>query len=472
MTRHDLALLALSIPLVALACGPVDPSPPSGPAPGVCQDEDGDGFGPSCGQGLDCDDRDAKVTNECYATPDGSGDPWKCTNGDVADCVIEVAAGPGMPLCLWGERACIDESWGPCEVVEDAVADNAVEPAAFSTASTCNSPCDPSCQVWTEDPAGATTPGSTTTSMPGGSLSALPAGHVKKLLKEPCDGPEDCMCDHYCDSGSGACEPYLPGDFNSCGGADLTMPVPCDGQVWVCNRGDQPAPSGLIVAIINGNSNQLQKSVGQCSGLEGTLNKTCSATTQPINPGECIDVAPLCGALPNGTKHVVVNSGDYPPTVGECDCGQNHCAMKNGATNACAAISGYEPLVHQERYEADCGPGQSVQWGYLAYQASTPSNAGGTTSLTIEAHTAATVAELSATCADCVTVAEVPASEPESCPLSGAPPCPINLVEQLGWSMATEPILELVFTLAPSPDGQLGPDLTAWEVTYSCVDSE
>jgi hypothetical protein len=442
------AILPLGLALAALACGPADREPSTGLPPYV-----GDGAGAHGG---------AATT---------------CTDGDIKKCVEVIGQNGDVLSCFEGARTCENGSWGPCvspgfAPEREPTAADAAQPMALSDSGSCGTPCDPSCQSWKEDPAGATTPSPTTVTLPGGSMSVLPGGHVDKLHKQPCTGPKDCMCDHYCDVDTGQCRRYLPGDFDACGGADLTMPVPCDGHLWVCNRGDQQAPAGLIVAIINGNSNQLQKSVGQCSGLEGSLDRTCGATTEPIDPGECIDVAPLCGALPNGTKHVVVNSGDYPPTVPECDCGQNHCAMKNSATNECATLTSFDALVHHETYEASCGLGQIVQWGHLAYAASAPSNASGSATVTIEAHTAATVAELAASCADCVTLAEAPASEPETCLMSGPSPCPISLYEQLGPAVATEPVLELVFTLEPTPDRQLGPDLTGWEITYSCVDYE
>ena len=80
----------------------------------TCVDEDGDGFGPNCTQGSDCDEQDPRITNQCYRClspavgcmcPEGAA-PLAC---DVAtDRVV-------TPHTCWiGQRNCVDGSWTRC----------------------------------------------------------------------------------------------------------------------------------------------------------------------------------------------------------------------------------------------------------------------------------------------------------------------------------------------------------------------
>jgi hypothetical protein len=98
-----------------------------------------------------------------------------------------------------------------------------------------------------------------------------------------------------------------------------------------------------------------------------------------------------------------------------------------------------------------------------------PKNASGSASVTIRAHTAEPPSTPAADCSDCVLVADVPASAPASCPMGGPSPCPRDVYHALGGPPATtNELLELVITLAPTPDGLLGPMLSSWTLTYSC----
>src|SRR6478735_341170 len=105
--------------MFAVACSgggtdevPAAPGSDASVDPGVeCVDTDGDGFGPGCNAGADCDDANASVTNECYrcATPD---DDCPCsTEGMTYACgKIESKTDHGV-TCKMGERVCRGGTW-------------------------------------------------------------------------------------------------------------------------------------------------------------------------------------------------------------------------------------------------------------------------------------------------------------------------------------------------------------------------
>ena len=96
------ALLALA------ACGGSSERYSEPLAPGdQCIDEDGDGFGMGCAAGLDCDDNDPTVTNECYA-------PEKCQDGQTQPCRINLPQQGTVSSCLDGVSTCDKGAWGAC----------------------------------------------------------------------------------------------------------------------------------------------------------------------------------------------------------------------------------------------------------------------------------------------------------------------------------------------------------------------
>jgi hypothetical protein len=114
----------------------------------------------------------------------------------------------------------------------------------------------------------------------------------------------------------------------------------------------------------------------------------------------------------------------------------------------------YTDATHEEPYEAFCPPGTRVQWGYFTYHASTPANSGGQSTIEVSVHTAEPPATISPGCLDCVTLADIPVSERETCTLTGPAPCPINVYNALGGPpKAHESLLELVFDFSPSAAG-------------------
>ncbi len=79
-----------------------------------CEDVDGDGFGPMCSSGEDCDDEDPAVTDACYrcvlptegCTCEMDARPAACdvdTNGQVT-----------TDTCYVGQRTCVQGVWARC----------------------------------------------------------------------------------------------------------------------------------------------------------------------------------------------------------------------------------------------------------------------------------------------------------------------------------------------------------------------
>lgn len=111
---------------------------------------------------------------------------------------------------------------------------------------------------------------------------------------------------------TGRCVPRLPGDVDeSCAGVDLSVAIPCDGVLPVCNHGTVRAPDQIRVVHFPANSQQYP-----LENPEIKLNQAVECfTAAPIEPGRCINVT---GCLPdNGNREVMVNpSGD--PRFTEC----------------------------------------------------------------------------------------------------------------------------------------------------------
>ncbi len=306
------------------------------------------------------------------------GDPGPCWTGQTRDCHVPIGTQNGVVSCLDGVETCKDGEWGPCEgsVVarpmpeasgasgaegnHEANADQLdpsyappMKPLALSDAGACvNNPCDPSCQVFDEDPDAGIKPdgsvlgGSYTT----GSLSGLPGGFENKGLKDPnhppngpCTSDASCQFDHYCNTATGFCVPWLPGQTNPlCAGADLTLGATCSNNVPVCNRGNTVAPAGVKITVLNGNSAILQGNLGVCASgsIQGTLAGEC-VTNVPIQPGECINVSCPAGVL-GGTQGLMVNPPSPPGStapVAECTCANNWTVYSNGGTCQQASCS-------------------------------------------------------------------------------------------------------------------------------------
>jgi hypothetical protein len=123
----------------------------------------------------------------------------------------------------------------------------------------------------------------------------------------------------------------------------------------------------------------------------------------------------------------------------------------------------YGPVTYTQTYQATCPSGTMPQWGYLAYDTTTPVSS----NVSFRVRTASTQAGLSS--APYVGAATAQASpDTQLCPLSGPSPCPVDLYPKLGQYDANNPYLELSVTLNPTSDQSQSPTVNNWQLTYSC----
>lgn len=137
------------------------------------------------------------------------------------------------------------------------------------------------------------------------------------------------------------------------------------------------------------------------------------------------------------------------------------------ASVGCAGTPITSPATFTQVYTPTCGYGTSLQWGFMAYEASTP----GDSNVVFRVRTADTESDLaSATFVDIATATSTP-NDTQNCPMSGAVSgCPLDLFATLGDQAAQLPALEVQITLNPGSNGETA-TLTDWQITYSCPPS-
>jgi hypothetical protein len=190
---------------------------------------------------------------------------------------------------------------------------------------------------------------------------------------------------------------------------------------------------------------------------------------QPATSPASLPLSRAQGAADCDATHYTVTQLGATTTVSLCPAACTALTNASGASlevNLPCAGPGYTANTFRESYHATCSSEQTSQWGFLAYDFTTPSDS----SVTLRVRHGVDEAELSsASFEDLLTVNA--ASANEACPLSGPSPCPVDLFELLeGAPDAFAPYLELEFEVSPSSDASEAPLLSDWTVTYSCVD--
>lgn len=429
---------------------------------------------------------DEKLPPPSGAVVTGGGGP--CSDGASQSCHITIGQENGVLTCYQGTQVCAGGAWSAC-------ADGSYSkrpaplvhggndpglpspgPQALSGSTPCvNNPCDPSCQTFDEDPDGGIKPDATFVgSFQGGEITSIPPGFVGKGIFEPCDGPEDCQFDHQCKLPGGDCVPWPSGGVDpACASADLTAGVPCTGHVPICNRGSTVAPAGVVVYVYPGNSSHFPKCFPDLSDRDGEC-----VVPAPINPGACVNITDAnCtkdkgnGQLLAGNRTVMVNppvgaaSGELKP---ECRCNNNWTDYHSGGCQS-QSVFGYAPSNYKQIYKSQCPQGTRVQWGYLAFDTTTPGDA----SVIFEVRTAdPSTNGVFTALKKAATAKKAPLPDTQDCLMAGPAPCPVNLTSLLGVAEAQYETLELIVTLNPTSDKTAGPTLNNWEITYSCPPSE
>lgn len=140
----------------------------------------------------------------------GSGNAGPCTDGATRECSVTLGEHDGVLTCFHGVSHCAEGAWGECTDGTISSQPAPPKPSGNNVMPTpcVNNPCDPSCQVFDEDPdAGIRPDGAPPTfNWETGNLSDFPSGLVNKGLKEPCAQASDCQFNEQCRSPiSGTC---------------------------------------------------------------------------------------------------------------------------------------------------------------------------------------------------------------------------------------------------------------------------
>ena len=398
-----------------------------------------------------------------------------CAEGVSRPCHERVGEHEGVVTCVVGEQACVAGEYGPCVGALTAAKSIGVaqsgsgvaQPLAFVDAGACvSNPCDPSCMAFDETPDGGVgLIGIAGGSYQSGSVASIPAGFWKKGAPSPCEDVDDddgnaCQYDQDCNAGT--CTPWAFGAKDpSCIGVDLTVGIPCTGNIPVCNRGNALAPAGVTLNVYAGAS----AGFGACTPGAWKAKGRC-VVPSPIAAGSCVDVtAANCSCGLSGNEALMVNPKGSVP---ECACDNNWSDYHAGGCTTTAGAT-YASKTVTETFTASCPEGTRAQWGYLAYSVTAPSDS----RVTFRAHTGDTATSL-APATRLVGVAKAsPLPNTTSCELGGAAGCPMDLFTALGGlPAARQNVLELVTTLEPSTDGTSAPTLTHYQVTYACPFTE
>ncbi|EYF07737.1 Hypothetical protein CAP_8238 [Chondromyces apiculatus DSM 436] len=226
-------------------------------------------------------------------------------------------------------------------------------------------------------------------------------------------------------------------------------------------RGDvQPCDVQVPVALQNNNDPTVT-----IDDLEVVY--THSNGTEEILPRRANLAA--CGGLPgwypdNATDPTFAKLCPATCSVVQADLGARVQARLEGG-----CVASFQPTTYTQTYTADCPSGAKVQWGFLRWESTTPSD----TRVDFTARTADTTAGLATATSHALGTASA-ALGTQSCTMTGpSPTCPVDLYTQLGeLPDARKDILELTMALNPSGDLLTAPTVHSWEITYSCPYSE
>jgi len=165
---------------LALAAGCSDNSADAPAAPAVpesgagCKDDDLDGFGEGCARGLDCDDGDAAISDQCYRCREPGTEGCACpAEGDETACGVTLSQEQASVQCGHGVSRCQGGAWTRCEVVSHSTIERppppGLEALGLGQASKCtNNPCDPYCQQFPDTPQGLGSSGTGIVETPAG----------------------------------------------------------------------------------------------------------------------------------------------------------------------------------------------------------------------------------------------------------------------------------------------------------------
>lgn len=174
---------------------------------------------------------------------------------------------------------------------------------------------------------------------------------------------------------AGQCVAWRPGETDpACDDRpDLGLGIPCgDGSVPVCNHGGAAVPAGVTISYFSASSAQYPACAPDMELAKGS----CEATSEAIEPGECINVrCPTNGASGIVEGDTLVVNGDQ--AVDECSCldnwsiyaeglscGEPECASNSSETSLkpvnmyIVMDRSYSMVCHPPSFPSTCfGPG-------------------------------------------------------------------------------------------------------------------
>lgn len=275
-------------------------------------------------------------------------------------------------------------------------------------------------------------------------------------------------CNNSSTQQSPACQGWNSGQSNvSDSSFDLSIDVPCNGLVPVCNHGTLAAPDGAIVHVLSpelpqvgGNHPNISVELGQCEVPSTIASGSCVMVTG------CASLlaqqnAALWVEAPAGSESRTDDNWSY--SVAGTGCVLPHCSNTSG-TKPC--VTSY---TYSEDYLGTCTASDALpQWSYLQFSASTP----GDSSIDFQVVTAETIDKLT-TAKPISLVTASAAGGIADCLLSGpAPKCPVDLyAAMLPSGSVQNKYLRLIITLKPSSDGTQSPALDFWRISFACPDS-
>lgn len=152
---------------------------------------------------------------------------------------------------------------------------------------------------------------------------------------EACVDKVATVCGAVCDEAhdnhpleTGICTPWYPHETSAaCPGVDLSVGLPCDGTIPVCNHGNTEAPAGIRVVHFPADALQMPNSN---PNLNDSQMKECF-TQEPIAAGACVNVTG-CPGLQEGREIMVNPAG--AAHIAECQSQDNWSLYNNGECQA------------------------------------------------------------------------------------------------------------------------------------------
>jgi hypothetical protein len=184
------------------------PLPSGTDGPVACVDLDGDGFGPGCSAGNDCNDNDPKITAQCrQCTYPGQRGCLCASPGERVACGKVVEHIGDQLICGQGESVCQSGIWSECVInntlslpVAQSHSAPGVSAQGLGQPSGCTDPCNPYCKTWNDTPTDLDDPDGDTSITDQG--VTLPQGEVSEV-PNVCSGGAYRQCEHHlCQNGT------------------------------------------------------------------------------------------------------------------------------------------------------------------------------------------------------------------------------------------------------------------------------